>query len=135
MLPPTIIGADLGRRAAKSRQDDGDERVARVPNQRCGGHRRRRAERAQQLLVFVPRVFEHLARQSGDDRRHEHRLRDDHRRGREQEAELAERAGSREQQIHQQPDDHGRQAHQCVQRHEQHRPPRKTPNRECGAER
>ena len=56
-------GADFGGGAAEPRQHDRDERIARVPEQRCRRGRRCRAERAQLLLVLVPRVFEHLARQ------------------------------------------------------------------------
>ena len=68
----------------------------------------------------------------GDD---QNGLRDHHRGRRKQQAQRAERARARQQQIDDQADDHGRQAHQRVQRHEQHLPPRKTTDRERGAER
>ena len=65
----------------------------------------------------------------------EYGLRDDHRRRREQQAELTERPGPRQQQVHDESDDDGRKAHQRVQRHEQYLPSREAANRKCGTER
>ena len=55
--------------------------------------------------------------------------------GREQDAERAERPRAREQQIDEQPDDDRRQAHERVERHDHHLPPRKALDRDRSAQR
>jgi hypothetical protein len=93
------------------------------------------AERTKLLATFDERILHQPARQRGDQRQHQHRLRDDHRGRRKQQAIGAERPGSREQQVDAQPDDHRRQRQQRVQRPDQAALPRKARHGQPGAER
>jgi hypothetical protein len=85
-----------------------------------------RTERAQLFLVLPPRVLDRLAAERRDDRKDEDGLRDHHGARREEQPELAQRAGTGEQEIDHQADHHGRQAHQRIQEHDDRAPPRES---------
>ena len=99
------------------------QREALVPqqDQRAGATATRPA--MQLLAVIAHRVLDDLPRQRGDDRRDQHRLRDHHRRRREQDAHRAQRPGARQQQVDHQPDHHRRQRKQRVDQHQHHAAP------------
>ena len=85
MLPPTIITAptsDAARPKPASTIVTSEKR--RSHSSVVRGAQPRFAQRAQLLAVFLPGVVDHLPRQRGDDRRDEDRLRDHHRRRREE---------------------------------------------------
>ena len=136
MLPPTMITAPTSAAARpKPASSTVSERPARVPQQRQRRLQPRRVEALQLLAVFDPRVLDDLARERGDDRHDQHRLRDHHRGRREQQAELAERTGARQQQVDDEPDDDRRQPHRGVQRDDHRAAARKARDRDRRAER
>ena len=92
-----------------------------------------RAHRAQLVATVAQRVGDDLARERGDDRQHEDRLRDDHRLGREQDAPGAERAAARQAEVDDEADDHRRQREQRVEQDEDQTATGKARRREPGA--
>src|ERR1051325_1103836 len=108
-------GAHLGRRASQAGEHRRDEREARVPHEREARLELARAEGAQLLLVFAPRILERLAGERGDNRQYQHGLGDDHRARRKEQSQFAERACTGEEQIDEKAHHHRRQAHQRIQ--------------------
>src|SRR5579862_254734 len=105
--------------ATEAREQHRQQRKARVPQKRQRRLPPRSIQASQLLAVFDPRVLDHLARQRRDDRHDQERLRDHHRGRREEQAELAERTGSRQEQIDDEADDDRRQSHRRVQRNDE----------------
>jgi len=87
------------------------------------------------LLVFAPGVLDCLARERGDDREDQDRLRKDHRRWREKNSQRAERTRTRKQKVYEQSHHDRRQAHERVQHHDHRLPAAKTADRDRSAER
>ncbi len=127
--------AHFGYRAAEPRQHDRHQRKAQVPQQRQRGRHGARAQRLQLFARLLPRIADHLPRKGGEERRHQDRLRDDHRRRREQDAEGAQRARARQQQVDEEADDHRGQAHQRIERHDGRTSSAKLRHRDQRAER
>ena len=127
--------ADLGDGAAEAREHGGQQAVAAIPEQRRQRAPRRRAERAELLLVLAPQVLDHLAGEGRDDGRHQQHLGDHHGGRREEQAEHAERAGAREHQVDHEAHHHRRQAHERIEQDDDRAPAGKAEERHRRAQR
>ena len=95
---------------------------------------RPRAHRTQLLTVAVPGVGDQLAGQRGHHRQHEDRLRHHHGRRREQDAQRAQRTGTRQQQVDPEADHHRGQRQQRIEQRDNRAVAREARHREPGAD-
>ena len=95
MLPPTMMMAPTSAAARPKPASSAVTRLKRA-SQISVATRRERADvhRGQLVAILHPQILDGLARQRGDDRRHQDGLRDHHRRGREQQAQASRAARS-----------------------------------------